>query len=96
MKKFFELLSNSKDIFPNFSNIKKHFDEYKDLISLCPLNNWSIQQIIEISLNSSVKQYNRKEIAIVNKEKSNIFYSIIKGRVKVKNPITNKTSRINL
>ena len=39
MKKFFELLSNSKDIFPNFSNIKKHFDVYKDLISLCPLNN---------------------------------------------------------
>ena len=90
-KNIYELISNSKDLFPN---IKKRFDVYKDLIPLRPLNNLSIQQIIEIGLNSTVKEYNQKEIIIKNKEKSNIFYLIIKGRVKVKNPITNKTLRI--
>ena len=41
-----------------------------------------------------MKEFYEKEIIIKNKEKNNLFYLIIKGRVKVKNPLTNKTMRI--
>ena len=90
-KNIYDLVSSSNAIFPD---IKIRFDVYKDLVSLRPLNGLTIQQIIDIGLNSTVKEYNSKEIIIKNKEKSNIFYLIIKGRVKVKNPVTNKTLRI--
>lgn len=90
-KNIYDLVSSSKDIFPN---VKNRFDVYKELIPLRPLNSLTIQQIIDIGLNSTVKEYNGKEIIIKNKEKSNTFYLLVKGRVKVKNPITNKTLRI--
>ena len=90
-KNIYELVSNSKII---FKNIKIRFDIYKDLESLRPFNSLTIQQIIDIGLNSVVKEFYEKEVIIKNKEKNNIFYLIIKGRVKVKNPLTNKTMRI--
>ena len=90
-KNIYDLVSSSNAIFPD---IKIRFDVYKDLVPLRPLNGLTIQQIIDIGLNSTVKEYNSKEIIIKNKEKSNIFYLILKGRVKVKNPVTNKTLRI--
>ena len=91
-KNIYDLISNSKNDI--FDNIKTRFDIYKDLVSLRPLNSLSIQQIIEIGLNSTIKEYSPKEIIIKNKEKNNTFYLITKGRVKVKNPLTNKTLRI--
>lgn len=91
-KNIYDHISNSKNNI--FENIKIRFDIYKDLVSLRPLNSLSIQQIIEIGLNSTIKEYSPKEIIIKNKEKNNTFYLITKGRVKVKNPLTNKTLRI--
>ena len=91
-KNIYDLISNSKNNI--FDNIKIRFDVYKDLISLRPLNSLTIQQIIDIGLNCTVKEYSPKEIIIKNKEKNTTFYLIIKGRIKVKNPLTNKTLRI--
>ena len=91
-KDIYRLISNSKNNI--FDDIKIRFDVYKDLVSLRPLNSLTIQQIIEIGLNSTVKEFSPKEIIIKNKEKNNIYYLIIKGRIKVKNPLTNKTIRI--
>ena len=90
-KTIYDYLANAKNI---FTNLKIRFDIYKDLINSRPLNNLSIQQIIDIGLNSTIKEYAPKEIIIKNKEKNDIFYLIIKGRVKVKHPLTNKTLRI--
>ena len=90
-KNIYNLVTNSPNI---FENIKIRFDIYKDLMLLRPLNSMSIQQIIDIGLDSEIKEYNPKEIIIKNKEKSNLFYLIIKGRVKVKDPLTKKTVRI--
>ena len=78
-KNIYNLVTNSPNI---FENIKIRFDIYKDLMLLRPLNSMSIQQIIDIGLDSEIKEYNPKEIIIKNKEKSNLFYLIIKGRVK--------------
>ena len=91
-KNIYDLISNSKN--DVFEGIKIRFDVYKDLVSLRPLNSLTIQQIIDIGLNSTIKEYSQKEIIIKNKEKNSTFYLITKGRVKVKNPLTNKTLRI--
>ena len=90
-KNIYDLISKSQNI---FENIKIRFDIYKDLFSLRPLNSFTIQQIIDIGLNSVVREYGPKEVIIKNKEKNNTFFLITKGRVKVKNPLTNKTLRI--
>ena len=91
-KNIYDLISNSKNNI--FDNIKIRFDVYKDFISLRPLNSLTIQQIIDIGLNCTVKEYSPKEIIIKNKEKNTTFYLLVKGRIKVKNPLTNKTLRI--
>jgi hypothetical protein len=91
-KNIYDLISNSKN--DVFEGIKIRFDVYKDLVSLRPLNSLTIQQIIDMGLNSTIKEYSQKEIIIKNKEKNSTFYLITKGRVKVKNPLTNKTLRI--
>ena len=90
-KKIYDYIANSKE---TFENIKIRFDIYKDLVNLRPLNSLTIQQLIDIGLNSTVKEFGPKETIIKNKEKNTIFYLIIKGRIKEKSPLTNKTLRI--
>ena len=90
-KNIYDYIVKSKN---KLNNLKLRFDIYKNLINSRPLYSLNIQQLIEIGLNSIIKEFSPKEKIIKNKEKNNLFYIIIKGRVKVKHPITNKTLRI--
>ena len=67
---------------------------YKDMITFRPLYSLTIQQLIDFGLKAELKEFKPKEIIIDNKEKNNTFYLILKGRVKVKKPETNKTLRV--
>ena len=95
------LESKWKNIYDYFYNLKnkyediiKRFDIYKDMVCLRPLYSLTIQQLIDFGENTIIKEYKPKEIIIANKEKNDFFYLIIKGRVKAKNPVTNKTLRV--
>ena len=95
------LESKWKNIYDYFYNLKnkhediiKRFNIYKDMICLRPLYSLTIQQLIDFGENTIIKEYKPKEIIIANKEKNDFFYLIIKGRVKAKNPVTNKTLRV--
>ena len=90
-----------KNIFDHFYNLSKEYEDiikrfniYKDMILFRPFYSLTIEQLIDFGLNSEIKEYKPKEIILKNKEKNNIFYLIVRGRVKVKNPETNKTLRV--
>ena len=90
-----------KSIYDHFYNNKKEYEDiinrfniYKDMLSFRPLYLLSIQQLINFGLNAEIKEFKPKEIIINNNEKNDIFYLILKGRVKVKDPKTNKTKRV--
>ena len=89
-KNIYDTFNTSK----NYQDIVKRFNIYKDMISLRPLQSLTIQQLIDFGLEATIKEYQPKEIIIKNNEKSDIFYLIIKGRVKVKTPQKNKTVRV--
>ena len=95
------LESKWKNIYDHFYNNKKDYEDivkrfniYKDMISFRPLYSLTIPQLINFGLNAEIKEFKFKEIIINNNEQNNIFYLILKGRVKVKNPLTNKTLRV--
>jgi cGMP-dependent protein kinase len=85
---YFYLIKNE------YADIIKRFNIYKDMITFRPLYTLSVEQLINFGLNAEIKEYKPKEIIINNNEKNNIFYLIFKGRVKTKNPETNKTLRV--
>ena len=89
-KNIYDTFNTSK----NYQDIVKRFNIYKDMISLRPLHSLTIQQLIDFGLEATIKEYHPKEIIIKNNEKSDIFYLIIKGRVKVKTPQKNQTVRV--
>ena len=90
-----------KNIYDYFYNIKneyediiKRFNIYKTMVCFRPLYSLTIKQLIDFGLNSEIQEFRPKEIILKNQEKNNNFFLILKGRVKVKNPITNKTVRV--
>ena len=85
---YFYLIKNE------YADIIKRFNIYKDMITFRPLYTLSVEQLINFGLNAEIKEYKPKEIIINNNIKNNIFYLIFKGRVKIKNPETNKTLRV--
>ena len=94
------LESKWRNIYEHFNSLKeyediiKRFNIYKDMICLRPLYTLSIKQIIDFGENSIIKEYKPKELIIKEKEKNDLFFLILKGRVKVKNPETKKTLRV--
>ena len=90
-KNIYDIFYNNEK---NYENITKRFNIYKDMITFRPLYSLTIQQLIDFGLKAELKEFKPKEIIIDNKEKNNTFYLILKGRVKVKKPETNKTLRV--
>ena len=64
------------------------------MITFRPLYSLSIEQLINFGLKAEIKEFKPKEIIINQNEKNNVFYLILRGRIKVKKPETNKTIRI--
>ena len=77
-----------------YEDIIKRFNIYKDMITFRPLYSLSIEQLINFGLKAEIKEFKPKEIIINQNEKNNVFYLILRGRIKVKKPETNKTIRI--
>ena len=90
-----------RNIYDHFNSMKneyediiKRFNIYKDMICLRPLYSLTIKQLIDFGENTIIKEYKPRELIIKNQEKNDLFFLILKGRVKVKNPETNKTLRV--
>ena len=90
-----------KNIYDYFNNMKKEYEDivkrfniYKDMICFRPLYSLTIEQLIDFGLDAKIKEYKPKDIILENKKKNNTFFLVLKGRVKAKNPKTNKTLRI--
>ena len=77
-----------------YEDIVKRFNTYKDMICFRPLYSLTIEQLIDFGLDAKIKEYKPKDIILENKKKNNTFFLVLKGRVKAKNPKTNKTLRI--
>ena len=90
-KNIFEHFYNNKN---EYEDIVKRYNTYKDMTCFRSLYSLTIKQLIDFGSNAEIKEYKPKEIILKNKEKNNTFFLVLKGRVKAKNPITNKTLRV--
>ncbi len=85
---------NIKKILKNLPSNKKLFESYNNLTKIQILKDFTDKEIFALSRKVKKIKFQKKDIIIQNGNINTFFYLLSKGRVKMKDPQTNKTIRV--